>query len=443
MLERLRGGSTDFEIDKDLEKKSNDDSTDDIPSHTAKVVVKEGGESGEDKLAKTDDNEEGESVSPKSAFGEPVSVTIKTATGSKLLDQSIELMTVNRNRNVASLKQTVSRQLPAKPPVTAIQLTLHGKILADDTLVDDLIDDDEDEESTEGLVLQLDMIPTVDPKFFSELEQKIPELTVSELLDAYSINEAAVYQNAALLLKEAVDDTEDDEDMEKDVAVEKRQRPTVLVNTQIREQAARIRKDLETTILRTDQAQALLAETQPPCVQRQLASVEVKGQRVRRVGISGVRGSWKRVIQHNLNVDWTVTIRHFLLFLFFGWFGGRTASSRAILLLGAPSVFVLQARPVKLLLRQALYTLLDHPPGILLSLLPAPQQAILSLDCVAAMDTIYGKHIVSSTPSQQMDGVEGEADDLPGATNNEEDFDSDFENEDVDGSDYDDEGDED
>jgi hypothetical protein len=337
---------------------------------------------------------------------------------------------VNRNRNVASLKQTVSRQLPARPPVAAIQLTLHGKLLADDTLVDDLVDDDEDdddeEEDAEKLVLQLDMIPTVDPKFVAQLEQKIPDMTVSDLLNAYAINEAAVYQNAGLLLKE----DDDDESMEEGDAVgDATERPPAvavqLVNAKMLELAARIRRDLETNILRTDQAKVLLAETEPPSAKRQLAAVEIKGQRVRRVGVSGTKGSWKRVIQHNLNVDWSITIRHFLLFLFFGWFGGRTATSRAILLLGAPSVFLLQARPVKLLVRQALYTLLDHPPGILLSLLPAPQQAILSLNVRSAMDTMYGKHIVSSTQPQ-----EEEVDDLRLAMN-EDDDDNDDDDEDA------------
>jgi hypothetical protein len=53
--------------------------------------------------------------------------------------------------------------------------------------------------------------------------------------------------------------------------------------------------------------------------------------------------------------------------------------------------FIIQARPVKLFLKEALYILLRNPPGIFLSLLPAPQQACLSLSQSDAMSLIYGK----------------------------------------------------
>jgi len=62
--------------------------------------------------------------------------------------------------------------------------------------------------------------------------------------------------------------------------------------------------------------------------------------------------------------------------------------------LGAPLCFVLQARPVKIAMKQLFYTV-GKPPAILLSLLPAPQQAIMSLNYDAAMTDLYGKEGVS------------------------------------------------
>jgi hypothetical protein len=194
---------------------------------------------------------------------------------------------------------------------------------------------------------------------------------------------------------------------------------TELTSVVIRKRAEAIQRDLEQTVLNTEHAKSLI-HVEPKSLSDDdlstgAALFEIKGERVRRINAaigttSSVQG-WRRVLQHNLNVDWGMTIRHFLLFLFFGLFGGRTATSRAILLLGAPSVFVLQARPVKLWIWQAMYALLDHPPSILLSLLPAPQQAILSLDMNAAMNTLYGNHIVSSVKKLKEPAEAAVADD--------------------------------
>jgi hypothetical protein len=373
---------------------------------------------------------------PQKIVSEPVPVTIKTAIGSKLLDQSIELLTVNRNRNIASLKQSVSRQLPSRPPIATIQLTIHGKILNDDVLISDLIEDQEDDDvdddeveqgSREGIVLHLDMVPTVDPKFFPDLERKIPDVNNEELLEAYAINEAAIFHNAALILnEEKVGEEETDDNYEKP------EKALLLpVNVAIREQADRIKQNLKSTILATENANKLLANLVPPSKQ-DTQKIEIKGRRVRRTGSVGVKGNWKRVIQQNMNVNWAVTIRHFLLFLFFGWFGGRTPTSRAILLLGAPSVFVLQARPVKFMIKQIVYTLLDHPPGIVLSLLPAPQQKILSLNVDDELDAVYGNFIVRSVPKENAvedDNVDDDSDDETDEDDYEEVYDDDDDDE--------------
>jgi hypothetical protein len=374
---------------------------------------------------------------------EPVTVEVKTRAGEPTLDgmAAVEL-TVHRSRDVASLKNALRRQLPGRPPVDTIRLLHGGAVLRDDLLVNEILedqdeDDDEDEEDDEEddldeeggggrrrrnrLVLQLDMVPPVDPRFVTQLPSQMDGMTVSELLDAYAYNEAAALVNAQLLL--AAEDEEggdegagrgapgpsgggggDDEegDGESDEAaggVHRRGSAAAAgrgsVTARIREAAAQIRADLDATVLRSEASRRAVREGSAPALASRspnLQERQVRGQRVRQAAQGGVRTTLRRKVQRNLNVNWPDTARHFCLFLFFGYFGGRTPLSRAVLLLGAPSVFLLQARPVKRWIRRALHAAADHPPPILLSLLPAPQQSILSLDVQAAMEAIYGDH---------------------------------------------------
>jgi hypothetical protein len=249
------------------------------------------------------------------------------------------------------------------------------------------------------------------------LDLKLADCSVSELLDAYATNEAAVWENAAALqsppssMPLSLPNNDDDDQQQDELAAANTVGAAKLWSHVIRERAREIRQTLEGTVLNTEPAQSLLQTTTEDPKETSSStdsamSVEIKGERKRRVSptttsstggaLSVSGGGWKSMLQHHFNVDWGATVRHVLLFLFFGWFGGRTATSRAILLLGAPSVIVLQARPVKMWLRQFLYAVLDHPPSVFLSLLPAPQQAILSLDERSAMQTLYGNHIVSA-----------------------------------------------
>lgn len=458
----LRGGAESLESDGSLEEEEDDDDDDDVDE--------EGGDGKENGKPKESREEASPSSSSSSSTStstssssssslSPVKVTIiNSLTGSVLLDDEhpIELPTVHRHRTIASIKLSISRQLPSKPPVEVIQLTtkniaststvatttassttthlptLRIKHLSDDTLVEDLMEDEEDDDYDEqedendgnGLVLYLDMIPTVDPKFGSDLEKKIPDVTTAELLQAYTWNEAAVFENAAALQRMDSnsgsslegDNMNDDTDAASSAKTTRDNGPVIAMRVALRNRANRIRSDLEQTVLSTSHARSLLVVDRSPSSstlqhqqQQQKGSeiVEIKGQRIRRqlVGASALGStssstSWRSMLQHNLNIDWADSIRNFLLFLFFGWFGGRTATSRAILLLGAPSVFVLQARPVKLLIRQLFYALFDQPPVFFLSLLPAPQQAILSLNMRKAMHTLYGEHIRSATASR-------------------------------------------
>jgi hypothetical protein len=58
------------------------------------------------------------------------------------------------------------------------------------------------------------------------------------------------------------------------------------------------------------------------------------------------------------------------------------------MLLGAPLCFISQARPVKIWSKQ-LFFMFMFPPSIVLSLLPAPEQAILNMDVTKAYGALY------------------------------------------------------
>ena len=58
------------------------------------------------------------------------------------------------------------------------------------------------------------------------------------------------------------------------------------------------------------------------------------------------------------------------------------------MLWGAPLCFVMQARPVKMWSKIAFY-MMSNPPGVVSSLLPAPQQAILNADLEKSYAALY------------------------------------------------------
>ena len=99
--------------------------------------------------------------------------------------------------------------------------------------------------------------------------------------------------------------------------------------------------------------------------------------------------------------DWENAIKHSLLFLFLGYFGGKNSFSRHLLLWGAPLSFALQARPVKIWTKIIFY-MLSNPPLILLSFLPAPQQAILSVDMEASCVALYGEDGLKAILGESM-----------------------------------------
>jgi len=430
----LRGGggsstSDDYDsddIDTDTDTDDEDDNTDDDDDEDNDEMESDSSDSNKDEPNPTDD----ESTNNNNTNNAPVQLILQTTllqTHSSssttttpphpLLDQRIEI-TASRTRTIASLKQSVSRQFKSRPPISAITLRYDGDLLEDDdaTLADLLDDyeeedDEEDNDDTNGqtITVTVDMVPPVDPKFGTEMKERLDRMTNEQVLDAYVANMAASHQNS-MDLAQSIDgvagetansmDDDDDDDEEEPI---RSTSTTVLMRRRalmMKEEILQSIQDGSTDetvwkerLYRTDTPESIAQRDQ------QLSGFGGSGggggstNENRRRNRGGATMNVKKVMQRNLNVNWPDTIRNILLFLFFGYFGGRSAFSRSIMLLGAPSCILLQARPIKVVIKQIFYAI-GQPPGILLSLLPAPQQAIMSCDYGQCMRDLYGDDFV-------------------------------------------------
>ena len=70
------------------------------------------------------------------------------------------------------------------------------------------------------------------------------------------------------------------------------------------------------------------------------------------------------------------------------------------MLWGAPMCFLLQARPVKMWTKIIFY-MLSNPPGIMASLLPAPEQAILNANIEKSFAALYRPHEAVNVVQQE------------------------------------------
>lgn len=392
-LERLRAGSRNDDDDHD------DEADDDEKDEASAASKAEKEEAPVDQPSK-----ESLSKEVETRLSMPITVVVRAKLGRRadtIFDQKLEI-TLQRRRSIAQVKENLRRSLPGKPPVSLMQIVHEGRVVNDSVLLDDLVDEEEEdeEEKSEGeakgtLHLLLDMVPPVDGKFTQTWSEQLQDLTTAELLRLYAINEAALQETTLSLfdrkgdfpLERIPSDAEEVQDASSPQF-------TTQILPRLDERADKIESQLR-EMLNPQQDQkisAILQETRPPSAVQAVS--EIRGERIRdAIPSRGVKTSLRRKIQHTFNVQsWPDTIRYICLFFFFGMFGGRTPMSRLILLLGAPSVLVLQARPVKLLWKQVLYTLLIDPPGILLSLLPAPQQTLFHLDKRNEMVILYGPY---------------------------------------------------
>ena len=411
-IHNIRGGDA-TDSDDDYEVEDSDDEEEDELSEDELSNL----EVDSDNEEEDDDDEEEEDAPSSSSSGLPVKLTISTNLQSSLLDQQLEF-TASRKRTVLSLKQVVSKTMRGRPPLSSVILKFSGRLLDDDEIVDDIVaeieeDDDDDDDSDveddedddDGMVrlkLTCDIVPPIDAKFGIEFREKATQMSTKDLLDAYCVNMAGMMHNSELLqndltAREDGDNEEGDDDIDES--------PVQIQNhaLHIRKRAATIQKQMEQSLsasvreLMDQEHERVQAHVKggDGAINSGGSSASSEGDEIiyglvpqgsgtsHRSGRKGkvLKGgatmNIKRSLQRNMNVNWADTTRNSLLFLFFGYFGGRNSFSRTFLLLSSPLCFLIQTRPVKVAMKQLFYTM-GEPPGILLSLLPAPQQAIMS-----------------------------------------------------------------
>ena len=389
------------------EDESEDTDEEDETDGTSNVDAKEDLQNGASHQDEDIDEEKGEEIDSKSSTSlGPIKLTIKTGLNSPLVDQIWE-STCSRTRTVLSVKQNLSRQMKGRPPVSTQRLLLNGfQELSDDTLLGDVVqedDDDEEEdddenENSDGMVklqLTLDIPPPVDAKFATEYPELLSKMTKQDLIDAYAANMAAMNYVADSLVTaaEATMDAqqksqdEDESSANNEASGEETMPPAQEHATLIMRKMALIIKEQLLSTMPGEVKQVIETDTRTQ-LEEENESLEAESQR--KLGIQGGASmNVKRMMQHNLNINWSDTIRNALLFLFFGYFGARDNLSRACMLCAAPLCFILQARPAKIVMKQIFYAI-GKPPAIFLSLLPAPQQAIMDLDMSQAMKELYG-----------------------------------------------------
>merc|ERR1712071_525429 len=147
-----------------------------------------------------------------------------------LIDQTLDF-TASQKRDVASIKLSISRQMRGRPPVSSQTLMLGSRVLKDDEIIYDLLDewedereddDEDDDDETDGnqdpdkmvenqlakeeeetvLPLILDIPPPIDPKFATELKEQLKLTTIHELLDAFVSNMAVLHRNTERMFQQ-------------------------------------------------------------------------------------------------------------------------------------------------------------------------------------------------------------------------------------------------
>ena len=208
----IRGGADLAMEESETESESEDESSEDEATITEETESDEEEEESEDESEEEEEEEESTETSP--AHGPPIKVNIRTNLNVPLIDQHLEF-TASQKRDVESLKLSISRQMLGRPPVSSQTLLLGTRVLNDDELVADLLEEweeehhveDEDKDELEHdeettLHLVLDIPPPVDPKFATELKNALKKTNLSELLDAYVSNMAMLHRNTERMFQQ-------------------------------------------------------------------------------------------------------------------------------------------------------------------------------------------------------------------------------------------------
>ena len=331
---RLRGGASDeydFESDSDIDEydeEEEDSEEDDFDSDEETEEEEEEEDEDEEEDSEDNDTQEEEDDDDEPVNSGPVKIILKTTlTNDALIDQSIEIL-ASRSRTVHSLKKSVSRQFASRPPINGIALRLDGQLLDDDdVLVQELVEDldeeeEDDEEDEDGGMMKLniivDMVPPVDPKFGTEMKERLDQMTNAQVFDAYIANLAAMHRNSM----DAIGDDDNDSgiagdksDADEDEDEEEEYEPTPPKSVLMRKDILRIKEEIMASLSEHDLE--LLSKLDTPASPLSeddgiaggdiLLKESLKNRRKKRKG--GATMNVKKALQRNLNIVSISTLR--------------------------------------------------------------------------------------------------------------------------------------
>ena len=249
------------------------------------------------------DDDDGDENAITDSVKKLIKIVAKTNWGSSVLDHRVEI-TAAPTRDVASIKKSISRQLPGRPPELALQLIYEGRVLDDnEMLVFEIFEDEEDEEDDDEdedvgpnddmqtRHLTLDIVPPVDPKFATELAMQLTAestsddyLSTSELIEAYFLNQAAMAHNSRLLVDPNASASSSSESV------------SPMLRLEMQSQAKKLQELLKSSV-----DEKVWEKSLQPVESKSLHTGERRGQRYRS-GKGGASTNLRQSIQHNLNI---------------------------------------------------------------------------------------------------------------------------------------------
>lgn len=301
----------------------------------------------------------------------------------------VELLNVAPTKTLASLRSSLTKRLPGRPPMQVIEhasFSSQGRRLDSTLTIQDLLEeeelDEDDDTNNEPLVLDLDVLPPIDDLSNAELIQSLQDdWSLKDLLDAYTANEAALQIQSMQWMKQQQQTTDDQEPMSS----------VPLLYTQVKDQASLIKESLLQTMSIASKTR-LSEEASSSTPSQQHTATDTR------------RVSTHSFWQPN-HVRWT--IRTIIASMVLAVIGTSNALAHGIMMYLIPLLLVLrQARPFQIACKTAAYFALRDPMPLIAALVPAPWYSILTIR-PGASEGLYGS---VSDQQAQMEPIDTEED---------------------------------
>lgn len=318
------------------------------------------------------------------------------------IDQQLEVI-VSPESNIYSLKKTIFRRFCGKPPIQLIVLTVDGvdnDIILDDNLtVKEIMDEYYEDmiewnelDGGEGLRLRIvvDIIPPVDPKFGIQFIEKVGDMSIQDLIKAYTANWVCLRYNSKYILASSFsnDKSKGTGDRLRRSTIQKLRHEMEIFQSLILDTFESNIKEInplmsiQKDFIKNKEGSMNWSYKVVDCSDKSGSDISNTKFSENSIGKRVKGDSWifnRDMLRKNFNINWHETLRTSLLFCFFGYFGSRDDLSRRLMFLSSIMCVLAKTRPFKIVTKRMFY-LTVNAPGILLTLLPVPYQVILSFD---------------------------------------------------------------